>query len=283
MPIHIPALNDSELAQLLADDVPCGDLTTETLGIGTQPARLEFRARMAMTVCAGEEAIRLFELAGAHASLLSRCGAKLKAGDVILEAQGSAASLHRAWKTAQTLIEWASGIATATADMVAAANGVTIACTRKNVPGTKIMSARAVKAGGAIMHRLGISETILVFPEHRLFLKETPARTIERLRRAQPEKKIIVEVASLEDAMLWAAAGVDILQLEKITPEALAACRKALTDASPHTAIPLLAAAGGIKQDNVAAYANAGPDILVTSAPYTAPPKDVQVNFLAVA
>lgn len=272
------ALDDSDLRRLLADDVPCGDLTTESLRIGVQAARVEFRARQAMTVCAVEEATRLFELAGAAARLHAPSGAILAAGDLILDAAGSAADLHHAWKTAQTLVEWASGIASATSAIVVAA-GIAVACTRKNVPGTKTLSAKAVKAGGGIMHRLGLSETLLIFPEHRLFLHETPAHTIERMRRSQPEKKIVIEVGTVEEALRWAAAGVDVLQLEKFTPDAVAACRTAI-DANKHGTRPLLAAAGGIRADNATAYTAAGADILVTSAPYTAAPRDVQVNFM---
>jgi molybdenum transport protein len=66
------------------------------------------------------------------------------------------------------------------------------------------------------------------------------------------------------------------LQLEKFSPEAVAQCRTALDRAGLRT---LLAAAGGIRADNAAEYVRAGADLLVTSAPYTAPPKDVQVNF----
>ncbi len=276
------ALNDTDLYRLLEDDILGGDLTTDTLGMGGQAARLEFRARHAMTVCASEEALRLFELAGARAQLTRRSGASASAGDLILEAQGTAADLHRAWKTAQTLMEWASGIATGTAAIVAAAGGVAVACTRKNVPGTKVMSIKAVRAGGGIMHRLGLSETLLVFPEHRLFLAESPAQTIGCLRSAQPEKKIIVEVGHLENAQRWADAGADVLQLEKFTPEAVTACRRAL-ELNSATGRPLLAAAGGVRADNAAAYVAAGADLLVTSAPYTAPPRDVQVTFLNAA
>ncbi|MBH2019106.1 ModD protein [Polaromonas sp.] len=275
-------LHDIALCALLDDDTPGGDLTTDSLDIGDQPARLEFRARQAMTVCASEEAQRLFELAGSEARRLMRSGTRAGAGEMILEAQGSAASLHQAWKTAQTLMEWASGIATATASIVAAAGGVTVACTRKNVPGTKALSIKAVRAGGGIMHRLGLSETLLVFAEHRLFLSDTPAQTIAQLRHAQPEKKIIVEVADLEEARRWADAGADVLQLEKFTPEAVAACRQAL-ETMPAASRPLLAAAGGVRAGNAAAYVAAGAGLLVTSAPYTAPPQDVQVNFLLTA
>jgi molybdenum transport protein len=276
----MPVLNDAQLNALLQNDVPFGDISTHSLGIGAQLGHLTFHARLTMTVCGTEEACRLFELAGAQATQVLPSGAAAQAGDLLLQAHGPVAGLHRAWKTAQTLVEWASGISTATASIVAAANGVAVACTRKNVPGTKALSAKAVRAGGGILHRLGLSETILIFAEHRLFLDEPPAQTIQRLRRAQPEKKLAVEVADVNEALLWAQAGADVLQLEKFTPEAVAACRAALANVQLPTR-PLLAAAGGVSASNAVAYVAAGADFLVTSSPYWAPPRDVQVVFKA--
>lgn len=271
-------LSDDVLSRLLDDDIHGGDLTTASLGIGKAPGRLEFRARPAMTVCATEEAARLFFLAGASAENVVASGATAVPGALLLEARGDAASLHRAWKTAQTLVEWASGIATAAAAIVAAARPAAVACTRKNVPGTKAMSVKAVRAGGATMHRLGLSETLLVFHEHRLFLAEAPEASIARVHAAEPEKKVVVEVGNIEEALRWASAGADVLQLEKFSVDDVAACRAALAEAGHH---PRLAAAGGVRADNAAAYVAAGADLLVTSAPYTAPPKDVQVEFFA--
>jgi molybdenum transport protein len=64
-----------------------------------------------------------------------------------------------------------------------------VACTSKNVPGTKRFAVAVVKAGGAVMHRLGLSETVLVFPEHCAFLGREPfVGLVEKLRRAAPEK-----------------------------------------------------------------------------------------------
>ncbi len=271
------ALSDDELSRLLQDDAPCGDLTTESLGIGAAAGRLDFSARGPMVVCGTEEADRLVELAGARVLWRVDSGTVLAAGEKFLIAEGTAAQLHRAWKTAQTLVEWASGIASSAAAIVAAADGVAVACTRKNVPGTKTMSVKAVKAGGAVMHRLGLSETLLVFAEHRLFLDEAPAQTVARLRRAQPEKKTVVEVGDGAEAQRWAQAGADVLQLEKFSTAAVAECRQAI-NALPVR--PLLAAAGGVRADNAAAYVAAGADLLVTSAPFAAPPRDVQVDFV---
>lgn len=280
-------LSDAELLRLLDDDVPCGDLTTAALGLDGAPGRpgpagcVEFRARRAMRGCAGEEAERLLRLAGCDARLLLPSGSAVEEGGLLLEARGSAATLHRVWKTAQTLMEWASGIATAAAALVEAAQQggrrVAVACTRKNVPGTKALSIKAVRAGGATVHRLGLSETLLVFPEHRLFLDEAPSAMLARLRQAEPEKKIVVEVGSPDEALRWAEAGADVLQLEKFSPPQVAACRERLDALASR---PLLAPAGGIRADNAAAYVAAGADFLITSAPYTAPPCDVQVNFL---
>lgn len=276
------ALSDHELSQLLHDDCPWGDLTTGMLGIGDQPAQLTFSARGAMTVCAVEEAARLFVLAGAQASVQAPSGSAVAHGTVLLEASGSAASLHQAWKVAQTLVEICAGIATRTRLMVdrlaAAGLDVPLACTRKQFPGTKALSTRAVLAGGATMHRLGLSETLLIFPEHRLFCDAEPAALVARLRRQLPEKRIVVEVKTLAEALVWAAAGADVLQLEKFTPQAVQACHQAVVPAAG-VGRPCLAAAGGVTMDNVVDYARAGADLLVSSAPYAAPPAEVQVTF----
>ena len=63
------ALSDAALSRLLAEDVPFGDLTTESLGLGGDRVAWSFHARGAMTVCGVEEAVRLFALAGANACL----------------------------------------------------------------------------------------------------------------------------------------------------------------------------------------------------------------------
>ncbi len=268
------ALSDHDLARMLQDDVPNGDLTTESLAIGHCAGRIEFRARQAMTVACTEEAVRIFELAGATAELVTPSGTGVAVGTLLLRANGSVTSLHVAWKATQILVEWASGIATAAAAIVAASGETPVACTRKNAPGTKALSIKAVRAGGAAMHRLGLSETLLVFAEHRMFLDETPAQTIARLNRRQPEKKVVVEVGGVAEARLWAEAGADVLQLEKFSPEQVAESRAAMADSCV-----VLAAAGGVNAGNAAAYVQAGTDLLVTSAPYSAPPRDVQVVF----
>lgn len=274
----------AELEALLQDDVPYGDLTTEALCIGHVSGVMRFAARDQMVLALAEDAAALIELAGARVELLAASGCTLDKGARILSAQGPAAALLRTWKVAQTLIEIWSGVATEAAAIVRAARGVvpgiTVACTRKNVPGVKRYAVAAVKAGGAAMHRLGLSETVLVFPEHRAFLGDTSlADTVARLRQAAPEKRLVIEVTDVAQAMAAAAAGFDVIQAEKFPPDQIAALMARLATEGQGGARPIVAAAGGVNAQNAAAYAQAGADVLVTSAPYLARPRDVQVRI----
>ena len=248
----------AELESLLADDVPYGDLTTEALGIGSAAGTMEFAARDSMVLALAEDAAAIIEMSGCSVDLLASSGMTLRPGTPILTARGSAGGLLRSWKVAQTLIEIWSGVAFA-------------------APGTKRYAVAAVKAGGAVMHRLGLSETVLVFPEHRGFLgEEKLAATVERLRRVGPEKKLVIEVTTVEAAVAAAEAGFDVVQLEKFTPPDVATLVERLRSARRR---PVVAAAGGVNSGNAAAYAQAGADVLVTSSPHMAKPRDVQVRI----
>lgn len=274
-------LGDAVLDTLLGDDVPFGDLTTHLLGIAAKPGRMTFSARGPMVVAAAEDAARLLERAGCTVARSASSGDQLAAGAAILTATAPAGALHQGWKMAQLMVEIASGIATATRGIVEAARAVdpnaAVAGTRKAVPGAKGLSLAALMAGGAVPHRLGLSETILVFAEHRAFLgDEPPAETVARLKRSAPEKRIVVEVATVEEGARWAEAGADVIQAEKFPVEAVAELKARLGAAD---AAAIIAAAGGINAATAGAYVAAGARVIVTSAPYTAKPLDVAVRI----
>lgn len=271
----------AELERLLYDDVPHGDLTTELLGIGDQPAIMRFSARGAMVLALAAEAAAIIEIAGGKVETQTRDGQNLAPGDPILCATGPAAALLQGWKVAQTLVEVWSGVASATRGIIDAARAVSpdigVACTRKNMPGVKSFAVAAVRAGGGAMHRLGLSETVLVFPDHLAFLPDESLESLaSRLRRSAPEKKLVIEVGSVEAAMNAAQAGFDVIQAEKFPPSEI---KKLANQLAFMARRPVIAAAGGVNRSNAAAYAEAGADLLVTSAPYYAPPCDVSVHF----
>lgn len=277
---------DGVLAALLAEDIPYGDLTTRSLGIGRRPGRMSFAARQPMVACCTEEAARILESLGCAATVLCPSGRAAAAGAPLLEASGPAEALLAGWKVAQTLVEWTSGVAGAVRAIIDAARAVdpaiVVACTRKAVPGTRALSAKAICVAGATMHRCGLSDTILLFPEHRAFADAADPldAQVRELRARNPERSIVVEVKTLDDALAARAAGANVLQLEKFPPPLVADLTARLArDGGPQ---PVIAAAGGITAANAAAYARAGAHVLVTSSPYAATPADVQVTIAAM-
>lgn len=270
----------SEVERLLLEDAPSGDLTTDILGLGASRARITFTARDAMVVAGIEVAADMLAMAGLDVTLDISSGHQVASGSRLLSATGSASATHRVWKPAQTLVEILSGMATAARAVVDAARVVdpdaSVACTRKTVPGARRLSQLAVTAGGAVLHRLGLSETVLIFPEHRAFLSDLPlADVLQRARSGAPEKKIAIEVNTVAEAADAITAGFDIIQLEKFTPVDVAK----VVRAGPPAARPLIAAAGGIHPGNAGDYVKAGAMLLVTSWPYTARPADVSVRI----
>lgn len=272
------SLPDDELWRLIREDAPYGDLTTHSLGIGERKATISFSARRTMRLAGTEEAARMMELCGAQIDAIVPTGTELAANACFLQARGSAAALCLAWKTAQVLVESYSGMATRAAAMVQAVRSVgsdaAIACTRKNLPGTRAPSVKAICAAGMIAHRLGLSETILVTPEHQRFISEDARVWLGQLARCCPEKRIVAEVLTHERGMELALAGADVIQLEKFSPAAAARFVAAVREQAAQVKI---AAAGGIDEHNIADYAKTGVDILVSSAPYSAPPADAVV------
>lgn len=273
---------DEELMRILLDDCPFGDITTQGLGIDRVPASALLAARDEMTLAGVEEAARMFELCGVEARIVNASGTRVVAGTPILAVTGTGGALHRSYKMAQTLLEILGGIATAARAIVQAAQAqrpqCRVVCTRKHMPGIKRWAVKAIEAGGASPHRLGLSDSILVFDEHWALIEPggSEADCIARLRASAPERKVAAEASTVERAIVLAQAGADIVQVDKLAPEALAGLAREFATMAPR---PLLAAAGGINAGNAVRYAASGADLLVTSAPYHAPPRDVKVTI----
>ena len=267
----------------IAEDAPLLDLTTHLLAIGNQPARMGFVVRGDAVAACTEEAARIVQHCGGQVEQLLASGTRISAGDVLLTATGDAAGLLRAWKVAQNLLEYACGVAGATARMVrlvqAAAPGVMVLTTRKHAPGLRRIALKATLSGGAFPHRLSVGETVLVFPQHRALLGDWEVLQA-RLKIAAPamaEKKCVIEACSIEEALLAAQAGADVLQFDKVSPEQLRQWCPQLRQQHPRLT---LLAAGGVNGQNAAEYAATGVDALVTSSLHHAPPAGIGVQVV---
>jgi molybdenum transport protein len=273
-------LPDNALEQFMEEDIPYGDLTTLLLGIGTLQGEITFTSRDRTVLCCTEEASRVLERCGATVTCCQQSGTMVEAGETILTAKGCAGGLHAGWKVALNLLEYASGIATRTQTIVNSARKVnpdiTVLTTRKSFPGTKKVALKAIMAGGALPHRIGLSDSILVFKQHTAFFGglECFLETVAALKVKAQEHKIIVEAESADEALKIATAGVDIVQVDKLSPDKLSTLVQQIRQKRSDIKI---SAAGGINADNAAAYAETGVDILVLSSVYFGKPADIGV------
>ena len=265
---------------LLLEDVRYGDITTRALGIGSRPGIMTFSRRQPGKVSGLEAATRLLQRLALNVDMRATDGALTAEGEILLTAAGPAERLHQGWKVAQNLIEWCSGVAQATHDMVSIARSINpqmqIACTRKNIPGTKTLALSAVLDGGGTLHRIGTADSLLLFANHRRFCTD-PADWrghIATLRLSAPDRLIVVEADNEQEAEAAMHAGPDLIQLDKFTP---AAVQKMLALCALHAPHCRLAVAGGINAGNIADYARTGIALVVTSMPYYAGPADIKV------
>ena len=276
--IHI---HDDVIERIIREDVPSLDLTTWTLGLTDRPGSLTYTTREDLVVCGTEEAVRICDRLGVSATGPAS-GTRLDAGSTVLAATGDVAALHQAWRVCLKLLEGCSGIATRTARLVdrvrSVAAEVEVLTTRKHFPGAQDLVVKAVAVGGALPHRLGLSETVLIFEQHWVFyggveglLPHLPA-----VRRRVPDKKLLVEVTTLDDALAVAGAGADGIQFDKTPPEDLREWVPRLRAERPEL---VLLAAGGIGGHNAEAYAGTGVDGLVTSWVYFGPPADLRTRI----
>lgn len=271
---------DTLLEQLLLDDINQGDLTTRLLDIGAQTGAMLFSLKKPCRISGVEPVCKILKKLGLDIIHAAGDGSDLEAGAAVVKAYGRADALHMGWKVCQNILEWSCGVADYMARMLSSARkfnpGIQIVCTRKNIPGTKLLALDAILNGGGQIHRCGTAESILLFANHRVFFADSNdfAEQIARLKQNAPEKKIIVEADSMADISLILAAEPDIIQLDKFTPEEVG---QVLGLVRRNGLAVEISAAGGITIENVAAYAQTGVKMLVTSSAYYAKPADIKV------
>ena len=181
-------------------------------------------------------------------------GDEVGAGDVIATIRGPARGILTAERTALNFLCRLSGIATATATIVASVRGhkAHIGCTRKTTPGLRAIEQYAVRAGGGSNHRFGLDDAVLIKDNH-LAIAGGIRTAVERARTFVGHLvKIELEVDTLIQLEEALQLGVDAVLLDNMTVDELQravamAAGKAITEASgrvtPATA-PAIAATG---------------------------------------
>jgi len=253
---------EADIRRFLEEDIGFGDLTTNsTLPDGEE--RGAIAAGQDLRLAGLEEARAVFELLGVATEPLAEDGENVVAGREVLKVSGPARSILSGERTALNILMRMSGIATATASVVAEvrrANPSTrVAATRKTVPGFRRFDKRAVVLGGGDPHRYRLDDGILIKDNH-----VTAAGGVsEAVRRAKASapfvRKVEVEVETLEECLEAARAGADALLLDNMTPERARECVAKVRSAAPNVLIEM---SGGITPSTAPLYAAAGADVI---------------------
>ena len=211
---------------LLEDLGRAGDITADAIVPVDQQAKLVMRARQPGVVAGLDIARRVFQTVSPAISLQAERpdGSAVEPGQVIATIDGPARSLLTAERTALNFICHLSGVATATASLVAAVNGTRarIVCTRKTTPGLRALEKYAVRAGGGANHRFGLDDAVLIKDNH-IALAGNILTAVERVKANVGHLvKIEIEVDTLSQLEEALAVGADAVLLDNMTTEQLA-------------------------------------------------------------
>ncbi|MDN3447734.1 carboxylating nicotinate-nucleotide diphosphorylase [Psychrobacter sp. APC 3281] len=260
-----PALDDVLLKPLvenaLTEDLGRrGDVTSQATIPADMQAQLQIKARQAGVICGMDLARLSFALVDAQIEFIAQVqdGETVEAGAVLATVKGNARHLLTAERTALNFMTHLSGIATATRQIVdsVAQYPAQITCTRKTIPGLRIVQKYAVRCGGGRNHRLGLDDAILIKDNHIAIAGDIKTAIQQAQKFAGHLIPIEVEVDTLEQLEQALDAGVSLVLLDNMSPETLSQavtmCKgRAKTEAS-----------GGITPETAQAAASTGVDFI---------------------
>jgi nicotinate-nucleotide pyrophosphorylase (carboxylating) len=191
-------------------------------------------------------------------------GAHLNAGDSLLTVEADTRGLLTAERTMLNLVCHLSGIATATAQWVAATTGTKaeVRDTRKTLPGLRALQKYAVRVGGGVNHRMGLGDAALIKDNHVAAAGGVVA-ALRAVRDAAPGLPCEVEVDSLEQLDEVLAENVELVLLDNFP---VWQTQMAVQRRDSRAAGTKLESSGGLSLDSAAEYAGTGVDFLAVGA-----------------
>ncbi|CUU83482.1 molybdenum ABC transporter [Campylobacter hyointestinalis] len=259
-----------ELEDLVKSDIPFNDLTTELMETGAK-AELSISSRGEITLSCLDTVSQICKARDLEFNSDFTNSTRVESGAQILSVIGDFSELHAVYKSIQNLLEYACGIATS-ANMVVkivkeASPDCEVLVTRKVFPFAKKLCLKAALEGGAKVHRLGLSDSVLFFENHTNAYKSLDEflSDISKFKKRLCERKIIVEASDLEFAKATLKAGSDGVQCDKMSVEDV---KKVVEFKNANFANAIVLAAGGISEKNAKEYAKTGINAIVTSAVY---------------
>lgn len=264
---------DRALRAALEEDIGSGDVTTRATVPEATLASGVFYAREPMTLAGIELLAKIYELRGGVSKLELHygSGARLEGGEAIASVEGKAWTLLECERTALNFIQRLSGVATMASRYAGAVQHTKcrILDTRKTTPGLRILEKMAVAAGGAVNHRIGLFDAILIKNNHITAAGGVGPALQRALATGLP---VEIEVRTRQELDEALAGGATRLLLDNLTP-AQAAEWVAYIDGRASTEL-----SGGITYDDVVAYAESGADFISVGA-LTHSARAMNLNF----
>jgi nicotinate-nucleotide pyrophosphorylase (carboxylating) len=281
MPLHpLPSLMIEPLVRsaLVEDLGRAGDLTSDAIAPADLTATASLATRQPGVLAGLDIAALAFRLIDERIEMIRerRDGDAIARGDAFAVVRGPARAILTAERTALNFLCRLSGVASATASIVAAVAGqkARIVCTRKTTPGLRAMEKYAVRAGGGANHRFGLDDAVLIKDNH-IAIAGGVKPAVERARGGIGHLvKIEIEVDTLAQLEEVLTVGVDAVLLDNMSLEQL---REAVSMVSGRA---LTEASGGVTQATAPAIAATGVDLIsVGWLTHSAPALDIGLDF----
>jgi nicotinate-nucleotide pyrophosphorylase (carboxylating) len=204
-------------------------------------------------------------------------GVRVRKGQSVAVIRDNARVLLSCERVILNFLQRMSGIATFTRKFVDAVSGTNarILDTRKTAPGLRVLDKYAVRCGGGQNHRLDLSDGVLIKSNHISLAGGIPPVLERAMRNRRGEQPIEIEVRTVEELEQALTCGAEAILLDNMTPESVrqAVERCAQADSQSARRIPI-ECSGGIRLENVRAYAETGVDFisvgLITHSPQAA-------------
>lgn len=258
------------------------DVTSDALVPESRPARALLVARQTGVLAGATVAAEVFRQVdpSLEISEQKKDGSAMEHGDVVLTISGSARSILVAERTALNFIQRMSGIATLASQYVAEANNpaVNILDTRKTTPTLRVFEKYSVACGGGTNHRMGLYDMAMLKDNHLAYWAENHdsgiCGAVRAVRERFPDRKVEVEVDTIEQLEEALPARPDWVLLDNMPPLVLRECVK-LCDGICQTE-----ASGGVTIDTIREIAKTGVNaISVGALTHSAPSADLALDW----
>jgi nicotinate-nucleotide pyrophosphorylase (carboxylating) len=262
---------DQLLQRWLLEDIGRGDRTTQSLfPSGSPVGQAAWIVKESGIVAGLPIAARVFRLLNEQVTFTAMVaeGQWCERGEAIAQIQGPLDALLTGERVALNLAMRLSGIATATNHYVEkiADLPAQLVDTRKTTPGLRILEKYATQVGGAINHRMGLDDGVMIKDNH-IAAAGGIGKAIAQIRARIPYPLTIeVETERLDQVMEALEHNADIIMLDNMPIELMQQAIHMIRDQNDRIKIE---ASGNITLETIRTVAETGVDYISSSAPIT--------------